>query len=1024
MNGNPHGPVTAELIVKTGNDTHSVAVRDGEPLFAGRTAECDLLLTAPGVSRRHAVFMARNGEFGVKDMDSSNGTYLNGQRITRPMRLRSGDVIRIADYYIEFKIPELAAAKIAEPEESARNTTVFVNKPPSNASRRRQSSQLRPLPPPPKAADGTTEKLDEEAAATSRPAAGAEEAKAADEKAATGKIAPASKTEPALPQAMVSPEPMPAAPAPTPPPPPVRAPSIPPSATAARPPIPLRPERPKLAEISDEEVGDGRDDDAFLIEDDTTLEDDTRGVGQAAIDKAAAEAGIVGEFAPDLEEEPGGGLNNVVDRLYSGPLPAGAMPAHEANPDAIPLDDGLRQAVETRLFLYSFLADMKQEREQFIARRPKMPDAVKSELARQDRELDRIPSPEQAEGMIEKRRAKQAAIMERIREARDKGEPPPPKPSRDMREAEEMAISQWTVCAQSGREALPAAYAEAFRLMQDEPLAADLGRAKVDPVPLLGGGAYYLALEVLAEETKNQRQHVRTRLAALPPPEERKAGGKPGGMLGIFGKSAEAEGAPASGPAGSYEKLAEADAHLASRSAWISQELASLEKTLIQEFWRVYTEAALFFLPEHESMPPAVRAFLRHGAIGFKKWWMKPEVREHIVRDCAEDVFQHLRVGRANTGALYADEYLAAVMNLECTPALDENLEINERNSPNWKADKALRKLINARSQTTLMEELVGTLAERVNVLTSEAAVLDDKLAKLLTGIKNYKQVKNELSQNRQSYKVEITKLTNLQNKIRNETLAALKEAETETEERFASGELPRPGRDFLIRRECEALHKIGRLLANLKERFMPLVLREHFHVGTDAVNDRLAVLGEILEMERRDPGIFLENIVPSKKKANRVDIRISPVIVIIPSAGVLAYSWNPRARPEDGRLAVPTCFIRRRIRERQIAYLLADFRWDTSKAAAGMDIMTSETIVAAFMTVRWDWRKRSKEAREKGLIFNEQNDRTNWRRVYEAYVQTAFDSGKKLFNRNYDFYERIIGKYFDLPENVPLLRK
>ena len=203
----------------------------------------------------------------------------------------------------------------------------------------------------------------------------------------------------------------------------------------------------------------------------------------------------------------------------------------------------------------------------------------------------------------------------------------------------------------------------------------------------------------------------------------------------------------------------------------------------------------------------------------------------------------------------------------------------------------------------------------------------------------------------------------------------------------------------------------------------MPLAVRD-YKLNTDAMNDRLSVSAEASGLERRDPAVFLETLVPSKKKKDRVDLRVSPTLVIIPAAGLLCYSWNPRGGHENGRLAIPSCFIRQRLRERQFTYLFADFRWDTSKAAAGMDVMTSDTIVAAFMSVRWDWRKRSREAREKGLIFNDQNDRTNWRRVYEAYIQSALESGKKLYNRNYDFYERIVGKYFDLPEGVQLLKK
>ncbi|MCC8189024.1 MAG: hypothetical protein LIP77_00085 [Planctomycetes bacterium] len=704
--------------------------------------------------------------------------------------------------------------------------------------------------------------------------------------------------------------------------------------------------------------------------------------------------------------------------------PMDIPPQPEARPDTIPISENFRQAIETRLFLYSFLADMKRERDELRAAHRQLPDAVVAELDRQDREMDKIPPPDRAEDMAEKRRQRQKDLMARIKEAKAKGEVPPPKPSREMREAEEMAISQWTICAQSAREALPAVYSEGFRLMKTEPLAELLQAVGIDPKILMGGGAYYLALEALLEEAKYTRSYIKSRLAEMGPPDDKKAGKR--GRFKLFGKGGGEEAASEEEPAPgeSYDELVAAEQNQAARAAWITQELAFLEKTLIAEFWRVYIEAAVLFLPRHEEMPWGVRAFLRHGAIGFSPWWMKEDVRAFIMDDCANNVIHHLTVSKDITNIVYADEYLAAVMNWECTPAMDENLEINERNSPNWKADKALRKLINARSQTALMEELLGSLQARIDAQQAEADAIDDKLAKLLAGSKDYKRIKSELSQKRQAFKVEASKLSNLATKIRTETLAAYREAIEETQARFESGELPRPEADFLIRRECEAVHKIGRLLANLKEKFMPLVIRDNFVIDTDAVNDRTAIMGEILEMERRDPALFLENIVPSKKKANRVDLRISPVIVLVPAAGMLCFSWNPRQKPEDGRLGIPTCFIRRRIRERQLIYLLSDFRWDTSKAAAGMDVMTSDTIVAAFMGVRWDWRKRSKEGREKGLVYNEQNDRTNWRRVYEAYSVSAYDSGKKLFNRNYDFYERIIGKYFDLPEGVELLRK
>ena len=1003
----------AGLIVRLDNEDRRFEIVDGRPVLVGRTLECDIRLASPSVSRRHAMFMGRSGECGLKDMGSANGTFLNGKRISRSMRLRDGDVVRIGDFTLKFleKLPESPEAAVAEPSPVAGEAGAVPSPRPV----------LSPDPEPAVEADDGDGELSspaslEPAAAAIAAIAAAPEPEPEPDPTESLPPPPSPKPEseseqaetpsPAQPMKAVAPPPPPPPPSLPPPPPP---PPGSPAKTVAPP--PALPEKPKLPAFFDGADGEdksetGGDDSVFSIEEEP--EPTSEEAMQLAVAKAAAEAGLVGEFVPDTGDEPSGGGDERQAPVQAAPAADGP----ELN--SAPIDAEMRQAIETRLVLYSFLEDMRAERAAILAKNPGLPDPVKSELARQDRELDKIPSPAQAAGMIDKRAAKQKELMARIAEARQKGEQPPAKPSRAMRNAEEMAITQWRFIVKSTGEALPSALAACFRLAEDEPITPVLREIGQDPIALMGGAVYYLALETLLEEAKGQRLENKAKLARVPNPEEERKGGRKDR------KKEDDEDLPTE----SYAELTAMDAQLANRAAWLGLELAMMEKNLIQEFWRLYPELALAYLPRGESMPMAVRAYLRHGAVGFKPWWMKDEVRAHLTRDCAEDIAPRLRMSRGVTNVVYAEEYLAAVANLECTPAMDENLEINERNSPNWKADKALRKLINARSQGALMEELVGSLQDRIDKLNAEGAVLDDRISKLIPGSKNFKQAKNELGQQRQALKVESTKLSNLSDKIRNETLASFKEAEKDTEERFASGELPRPTTEFLIRRECEAVHKIGRLVANLKERFMPLVIRDNFAVGTDAVNDRPAILSEVAEIERRDPSIFLETLVASKKKGNRVDLRISPAIVLLPAAGALAYAWSPRAKPEDGRLAIPTMFLRRRVRERQLVYLMSDFRWDTSKAAAGMDIMTSDTIVAGFMTVRWDWRKRSKEGREKGLIFNEQNDRTNWRRVYEAYLQSADDAGKKLFNRNYDFYERIVMKYFDPPEGVAFLKK
>jgi hypothetical protein len=64
---------------------------------AGRSAAADIPLVGALVSRRHATFSLT--EFGVEvsDHGSRNGVFVNGERISRPQPLRSGDIITIGD---------------------------------------------------------------------------------------------------------------------------------------------------------------------------------------------------------------------------------------------------------------------------------------------------------------------------------------------------------------------------------------------------------------------------------------------------------------------------------------------------------------------------------------------------------------------------------------------------------------------------------------------------------------------------------------------------------------------------------------------------------------------------------------------------------------------------------------------------------------------------------------------------------------------------------------------------------------
>lgn len=75
-------------------DRTAYALKDGENVL-GREAGLEVTLRTPSVSRRHARIVLENGRAVVEDLDSKNGTFLGGKRVSVPTILTDGDVIRL-----------------------------------------------------------------------------------------------------------------------------------------------------------------------------------------------------------------------------------------------------------------------------------------------------------------------------------------------------------------------------------------------------------------------------------------------------------------------------------------------------------------------------------------------------------------------------------------------------------------------------------------------------------------------------------------------------------------------------------------------------------------------------------------------------------------------------------------------------------------------------------------------------------------------------------------------------------------
>ncbi|HEX6464753.1 MAG TPA: HD domain-containing phosphohydrolase, partial [Vicinamibacterales bacterium] len=98
-----------DLVVR--NTDRTVSLVPGQVVIAGRTAQCDIHLEDPSVSRRHCSIAFDNGMLRVQDLQSANGTYINERLVTDGIA-RRGDLIRLGAAILEVRDPTGAAQRL------------------------------------------------------------------------------------------------------------------------------------------------------------------------------------------------------------------------------------------------------------------------------------------------------------------------------------------------------------------------------------------------------------------------------------------------------------------------------------------------------------------------------------------------------------------------------------------------------------------------------------------------------------------------------------------------------------------------------------------------------------------------------------------------------------------------------------------------------------------------------------------------------------------------------------------------
>lgn len=84
----------ANLVLFKKNDSQNVISLSSNVTVIGRRHDCDLRVPLPLISRRHCQLSKENDIITIRDLNSSNGTYVNGKRISEK-KINAGDYVKI-----------------------------------------------------------------------------------------------------------------------------------------------------------------------------------------------------------------------------------------------------------------------------------------------------------------------------------------------------------------------------------------------------------------------------------------------------------------------------------------------------------------------------------------------------------------------------------------------------------------------------------------------------------------------------------------------------------------------------------------------------------------------------------------------------------------------------------------------------------------------------------------------------------------------------------------------------------------
>ena len=93
-------PGQFQLTMRSGPNPGTVYALDTDQISIGRDSSNEIAVNDAEVSRRHSRLTFQGGKYVLEDLGSTNGTFVNGQRLTGPRVLKSGEVISLGEQIV------------------------------------------------------------------------------------------------------------------------------------------------------------------------------------------------------------------------------------------------------------------------------------------------------------------------------------------------------------------------------------------------------------------------------------------------------------------------------------------------------------------------------------------------------------------------------------------------------------------------------------------------------------------------------------------------------------------------------------------------------------------------------------------------------------------------------------------------------------------------------------------------------------------------------------------------------------